>query len=457
MNIERLDTFPSSTNITHPHSIKKNISYKTFDEINNDNNNENNNGNLLNNQKSLEEKLLFQNKNLQNKIVVLTERIKIYENEYFEKTNYLTEQIKNFNIVEINYKNEINNQNLKIEQLEKENKELKNKINGIELNSKNNNKENINDNIYYNKLNNIPKLNFNENENNNIDTENKVKDLINLIKEYSKEISKLKQENINLKSNKNNINNLYNKNDMNLYNNNDSIIIAISNYVNKEINLINEWIDTYIGDYYDKNYPIISLFNEGINEFNDNNILSSQLKDCFQFDLLKNTLEKSRNKINNYLNQNEANVVEYKILLKKTESRNLELKNEINNLKQELFNLDKNRFIKEEEMNQNKNKQLRNEFKLNLNQSNVYNEKYLNSLYEMISKELNDTLKDFHFKAFHDKLINNYANLNNINEKLNDSLDRLIQFNQYLKYDYVKTKEENLNYLNEKASAKFFD
>ena len=108
-------------------------------------------------------------------------------------------------------------------------------------------------------------------------------------------------------------------------------------------------------------------------------------------------------------------------------------------------------------MNQNKNKQLRNEFKLNLNQSNVYNEKYLNSLYEMISKELNDTLKDFHFKAFHDKLINNYANLNNINEKLNDSLDRLIQFNQYLKYDYVKTKEENLNYLNEKASAKFFD
>ena len=30
-------------------------------------------------------------------------------------------------------------------------------------------------------------------------------------------------------------------------------------------------------------------------------------------------------------------------------------------------------------MNQNKNRQLRNEIKLNLNQSNVYNEKYLNS------------------------------------------------------------------------------
>ena len=73
----------------------------------------------------------------------------------------------------------------------------------------------------------------------------------------------------------------------------------------------------------------------------------------------------------------------------------------------------------------------------------------------MINKELNDTLKDFHFKAFQDKLINNYENFNNIKEKLNDSLDKLIQFNQYLKYDYVKTKEENLNYLNEKASAKF--
>ena len=172
--------------------------------------------------------------------------------------------------------------------------------------------------------------------------------------------------------------------------------------------------------------------------------------------MLKNTLEQSKNKINDYLSQNETNVIEYKILLKKTESRNSELKNELNNLKQELFNLDKNRFIKEEEMNQNKNRQLRNEFKLNLNQSNVYNEKYLNSLYEMISKELNDTLKDFQFKSFHDKLINNYENFNNINEMLNDSLDRLILFNQYLKYDYVKTKEENLNYSNEKASAKFF-
>ena len=454
MNIERLDTFPSSTNITYPHSIKKNISYKTFDEINNENNNYMNNENLLNNKKSFEEKLMFQNKNLQNKIVVLTERIKVYENEYLEKTNYLTEQIKNFNVIEMNYKNQIDNQNLIIEQLEKENQELKNQINEIDLNRKNNKKENITGKIYYNKIN-IPTQNINENENKNIESENQVSDLINLIKEYSKEISKLKQENFDLKSNKNNFNELYNQNDMNLYNNNDSIIIAISNYVNKEINLINQWIDTYMGEYYDKNYPILSLLNEEINESNNKNILYSQLKNCLQFDLLKNTLENSRNKINNYLNQNETNVIEYKILLKKLESRNLELKNELNNLKQELFNLNNNRFINEEQINQNKNIKLINEFKSNLNQSKVYNEKYLNSLYEMISKELNDTLKDFHFKAFQDKLINNYENFNNIKEKLNDSLDKLIQFNQYLKYDYVKTKEENLNYLNEKASAKF--
>ncbi len=87
MNIERLDTFPSSTNITYPHSIKKNISYKTFDEINNENNNYMNNENLLNNKKSFEEKLMFQNKNLQNKIVVSTETIKVYHTEYLEKTN----------------------------------------------------------------------------------------------------------------------------------------------------------------------------------------------------------------------------------------------------------------------------------------------------------------------------------------------------------------------------------
>ena len=435
MNIERLDTFPSSTNITYPHSIKKNISYKTFDEINNENNNYMNNENLLNNKKSFEEKLMFQNKNLQNKIVVLTERIKVYENEYLEKTNYLTEQIKNFNVIEMNYKNQINEN---------------------DLNRKNNKKENITGKIYYNKIN-IPTQNINENENKNIESENQVSDLINLIKEYSKEISKLKQENFDLKSNKNNFSNFNNQNDMNLNSNNDSIIMSISNYVNNEINLINQWIDTYIGDYYDKNYPILSLFSEEINEFNEKNILFSQLKHCLQFDLLKNTLEKSRNKINNYLNQNETNVIEYKILLKQTESRNIELKNELNNLKLELMNINKNRFINEEQINQNKNKKIINKFESNLNQSKDNNEKYLNSLYEMISKELNDTLKDFHFKAFHDKLINNYENYNNLNDKLNDSLDRLIQFNQYLKYDYVKTKEENLNYLNEKASAKFFD
>ena len=455
MNIDRLDTIPSSTNITYPHSIKKNISFKTFDEINNEN--ENNNDNLLNNNKSLEEKLLFQNQNLQNKIVVLTGRINVYENEYLEKTNYLTEQIKNFNVIEMNYKNQIDNQNRMIEELEKENQELKNQIKEIDLQLKNNKKEDLKNKNNNNKINNIPKFNFNENENNNFESNNQIRDLINLIKEYSKEISKLKQENFDLKSNKNNFSNFNNQNDMTLNSNNDSIIMSISNYVNNEINLINQWIDTYIGDYYDKNYPILSLFSEEINEFNEKNILFSQLKHCLQFDLLKNTLEKSRNKINNYLNQNETNVIEYKILLKQTESRNVELKNELNNLKLELMNINKNRFINEEQINQNKNKKIINKFESNLNQSKDNNEKYLNSLYEMISKELNDTLKDFHFKAFHDKLINNYANLNNINEKLNDSLDRLIQFNQYLKYDYVKTKEENLNYLNEKASAKFFD
>ena len=453
MNIDRLDTIPSSTNITYPHSIKKNISFKTFDEINNEN--ENNNDNLLNNNKSLEEKLLFQNQNLQNKIVVLTGRINVYENEYLEKTNYLTEQIKNFNVIEMNYKNQIDNQNRMIEELEKENQELKNQIKEIDLQLKNNKKEDLKNKNNNNKINNIPKLNFNENENNNFESNNQIRDLINLIKEYSKEISKLKQENFDLKSNKNNFSNFNNQNDMNLNSNNDSIIMSISNYVNNEINLINQWIDTYIGDYYDKNYPILSLFNEEINEFNEKNILFSQLKHCLQFDLLKNTLEKSRNKINNYLNQNETNVIEYKILLKQTESRNIELKNELNNLKLELMNINKNRFINEEQINQNKNKKIINKFESNLNQSKDNNEKYLNSLYEMISKELNDTLKDFHFKAFHDKLINNYENFNNLNDKLNDSLDRLIQFNQYLKYDYVKTKEENLNYLNEKASAKF--
>jgi hypothetical protein len=255
MNNERLETFASTTNSTFVDQLKKNINNDNFNYYNNLDNSVN------------EENLKNQVKILQNKITILTKRINIYENEYFTKNQYFTEQMKNFGIIEKNYKNQIDNLNLSIEELKKENEILKRKI------GKNINNENER---------NLSNHKIIEYEINNLENQKQVNNLINLVREYSKEISKLKEENFNLKNETYN-NNMLNQNNLN-YKNNDYIIMHISNYINNELYLINQWIDTYIGDYYDKNYEVPSLLNDD-SFYNDNLIF--KLKNYLQIDLLK--------------------------------------------------------------------------------------------------------------------------------------------------------------------------
>ena len=421
MNNERLETFASTTNSTFVDQLKKNINNDNFNYYNNLDNSVN------------EENLKNQVKILQNKITILTKRINIYENEYFTKNQYFTEQIKNFGIIEKNYKNQIDNLNLSIEELKKENEILKRKI------GKNINNENER---------NLSNHKIIEYEINNLENQKQVNNLINLVREYSKEISKLKEENFNLKNETYN-NNMLNQNNLN-YKNNDYIIMHISNYINNELYLINQWIDTYIGDYYDKNYEVPSLLNDD-SFYNDNLIF--KLKNYLQIDLLKHTLEKSRNNINCLLNQNEKNLIEYKNLFKQIENQNFKLKNELSDLKKQLMDLN---YGKNVENNNRTNENENNKLKSILIKSKEMNDKYLNEIYLIISNELNDILKDFNFQFFHNKIIsNNFINFNNLNEMLNNSLDCLIQFIQSLKYDYIKIKQENLNYLNEKINNNF--
>ena len=421
MNNERLETFASTTNSTFVDQLKKNINNDNFNYYNNLDNSVN------------EENLKNQVKILQNKITILTKRINIYENEYFTKNQYFTEQIKNFGIIEKNYKNQIDNLNLSIEELKKENEILKRKI------GKNINNENER---------NLSNHKIIEYEINNLENQKQVNNLINLVREYSKEISKLKEENFNLK-NETYKNNMLNQNNLN-YKNNDYIIMHISNYINNELNLITQWIDTYIGDYYDKNYEVPSLLNDD-SFYNDNLIF--KLKNYLQIDLLKHTLEKSRNNINCLLNQNEKNLIEYKNLFKQIENQNFKLKNELSDLKRQLMDLNYGENV---ENNNRKNENENNKLKSILIKSKEMNDKYLNEIYLIISNELNDILKDFNFQFFHNKIIsNNFIHFNNLNEMLNNSLDCLIQFIQSLKYDYIKIKQENLNYLNEKINNNF--
>ena len=421
MNNERLETFASTTNSTFVDQLKKNINNDNFNYYNNLDNSVN------------EENLKNKVKILQNKITILTKRINIYENEYFTKNQYFTEQMKNFGIIEKNYKNQIDNLNLSIEELKKENEILKRKI------GKNINNENER---------NLSNHKIIEYEINNLENQKQVNNLINLVREYSKEISKLKEENFNLKNETYN-NNMLNQNNLN-YKNNDYIIMHISNYINNELYLINQWIDTYIGDYYDKNYEVPSLLNDD-SFYNDNLIF--KLKNYLKIDLLKHTLEKSRNNINCLLNQNEKNLIEYKNLFKQIENQNFKLKNELSDLKRQLMDLN---YGKNVENNNRTNENENNKLKSILIKSKEMNDKYLNEIYLIISNELNDILKDFNFQFFHNKIIsNNFINFNNLNEMLNNSLDCLIQFIQSLKYDYIKIKQENLNYLNEKINNNF--
>jgi hypothetical protein len=75
---------------------------------------------------------------------------------------------------------------------------------------------------------------------------------------------------------------------------------------------------------------------------------------------------------------------------------------------------------------------------------------------------MNSILSDINFRAYHDKFINinqndnifndnKDKNINFIEEKLNISLIKLIEFIGELKYDYIQTKNDNVNIMKEKA------
>ena len=469
------DTGPSTTHSTVAHSTiprtssKQNLYYNTS-------NNETENAdpkNQLMNQVSLEENLKIQNKNLQNQINVLTGRIKVYENDNIEKIKSLTSQIKNFGVTEMNYKKQI-------QKLENENKYLKEQLNEMEeifislkkevksllVNhtlSNNNSKNNINNKKrshstnQKNKIITVPKLVVKEKE--NPETERRLNELVNIVKQYSKEISKLKKENLNLSNSLQTYNNNFQNNNSNLstLQNDDSLLMKFSNIINNELYLITQWVETYMGDDYDKNFDVPSLFNDEESNF-DNDDINYKLNNCIQFPSLKNCLEKSRTKINSLLNKKEKEYIDMKNLLKQMEFKNNQMKEEINNLRKEVLDintkdLNLNKIYNDLQKDNKKNEDLISELKTTLIQSKNIYDKYLNNIYEVVNNEINETLKDNNFKAFHDKLLNiNSGNLNNISDILSVNIDKMIEFIQNLKYDYIKQKEENLKFLNDKVN-----
>ena len=375
-----------------------------------------------------EEILKNQNKNLKNQIIVLQNRLKIYETECVEKNLKITEDIKNLSNSEKKFQ-------IIIKKYSDENSFLKEQINIMEKNVENLKIE----------IKNMLKSNLNEK---NIKS--------NLEEKYVKEIKKLKLQNENLFNNIKLYNEKLKQNQINLNNTIQSDINNFSIFINNEIYLIIQWVDTYLSENYDKNFEVPSLF-DSLEPKNKNFNL-------IQFNNLKQCLENSRIKINSILNKSEKELLDKDNILKETELKMDNLNNEIINLKQNIFKLnlekeDLKKIIEELNNKKEENNKIINNLKETIKINKKMNNDFLKENYNIINDEINEIKKDFNFKAYHDKFLNcgkNYdENIDNINDLLNNSIEKIINFINEFKIDYIKLKNENIKYITEKVNNTF--
>ena len=375
-----------------------------------------------------EEILKNQNKNLKNQIIVLQNRLKIYETECVEKNLKITEDIKNLSNSEKKFQ-------IIIKKYSDENSFLKEQINIMEKNVENLKIE----------IKNMLKSNLNEK---NIKS--------NLEEKYVKEIKKLKLQNENLFNNIKLYNEKLKQNQINLNNTIQSDINNFSIFINNEIYLIIQWVDTYLSENYDKNFEVPSLF--------DSLEPKNKHFNLIQFNNLKQCLENSRIKINSILNKSEKELLDKDNILKETELKMDNLNKEIINLKQNIFKLnlekeDLKKIIEELNNKKEENNKIINNLKETIKINKKMNNDFLKENYNIINDEINEIKKDFNFKAYHDKFLNcgkNYdENIDNINDLLNNSIEKIINFINEFKIDYIKLKNENIKFVTEKVNNTF--
>ena len=465
-------------NDDNQNQIPYNINYQSLENDNPNIINKNNDINSIDN-----DIISKQNKNYQNQILLLTQRIKEYEKDYINKNSREEKQIKEFMSLESNLKKQINEKTEIISELEHENNFLKEQLNHmennfeqlkeevkrlIELKIENPKKEIIDNNIINNPniINPKETINFNLNQSN---------DLLELTKKYSLEISKLRKQNEILTNtiqnqNINNINNNNINNNNALLNNKINIDTILGNYaneINKEIFIISRWIDTYLVCEFNKDFDIPPLINE------ENDIENPNPKiNLIDFKILKRSLDNALQNLNNIINSKETEIIEINNALNEKEVKYSELKKELSETKKYLYQLKNEKEGLIQKIEQNKKE-------IQLNMDNINNIKgssnkdkenqirYLSNIYSIINKEINSILQDINFKSYHDKFIpivkddktkninlninNNSSNIPNIEEILFNSFNKLIEFLEELKYDYIETKKENLNIIKEKA------
>ena len=407
----------------------------------------------------------IQNKNYQNQILVLTQRIKEYEKDYINKNTREENQIKEFILIETDLKNKIKEKDEIISSLNTENNFLKEQLNHMENNveqlkgevkklilirkEEKDNEKTIN-------LKNIPKeeMNLNINQSN---------DILELTRKYSLEISKLKKQNeiltYTLQCHNVNENNLNNNNNINNSKYSiDSILGNYANQINKEMYIISRWIDTYLVCEFNKCFDVPPLINEENDiEINDNSELN-----LVDFTILKKSLDNAIQNLNNLINNKETEIIEITNMLNEKELK-------YNDLKKELFETKKNLYETKNEkeelfakLEDNKkefknNIDLINDIKESSNKNKENQNIFLSDVYSVINKEIINILEDTNFKSYHEKFLSEKNNkefekeIINIEEMLLSSLNKLIEFIEELKFDYIQIKKENINIIKDKA------
>ena len=388
----------------------------------------------------LEVSLQSQNANYKNQIKILEEKVSYYENEHFTRTSTLTAKLKSITKNESKLHKELLQTNIKLSNFEKENKYLKAQLSEMEQNVLCFKKE-VKD--LYKQIQSPPIKEVSTTANSEYDT--RLSEMISLLKQYSNEISKLKSENNNLNQTlANYIHNPPTPREKLIED--DGKVSEITSMINNEIIFISQWIDTYMSSNYDKNFDVPSLLEEQ----------SETTSLCVNFDMLKASLENSRRRINEELNSQEKTIQDMKSMTSLAEVKNVQLKNEIGELRNKIYLKNENEYQLKEQIQSNAKQIKAQNEKIDSLCSSIETMKkeytsYLGNLYQEISQEISNIIHDSTFKAFHDNIIDTSSakgsSAKSIELLLSSSVDKLLQFVGELKFDYTKTKNENIKFL----------
>lgn len=352
----------------------------------------------------LEERLQLQVKNYKNQIKVLEKKIEYYENEHFKKSSMLSSQIKCIGMNESKLRQEIRQRDIIIEQYENEIKQMQIEIMRME-NTVNYYKRKDRELTYKETMEFTPiSTNYNEYD---IENEDKIKELVKLLKQYSDEIAKLKSDNNEM------------SNSIEKYKH-------CNEEINNEIKLIAQWIDNYIDNTNEKEVPSL---------YHDNTITN------VNFDILKVSLDNARKRIRQTIIAQEEKIKEMNSLLKEYQMSNASLKDE-------LCIANENEYKVHELLSNNETQLKIQSEKINSLDITIDNIKhnhclYIDSINKSLQHQINTILNENFFRSFHPIFLTTQNQITK-EDLLSISLNQLFQFINELMPAYISLKNENL-------------